>query len=106
MSDREGLPSNTLADLFGGRPGWRLEPKSTPGAATVWCFVVRGKVEFSVTADAESIHLYEMETDRELTFENADALAAWLRIHREEALQEPAKRTPMKSRFRKFFEWS
>lgn len=95
-----------VADLFGSRPGWRLEPQSTPGAATVWCFVFGGKIEFSVTADVDSIHLYEMETDREITFKDAEELATWLSTHRAEALQEPPTPSSRKSRFRKFFEWS
>jgi hypothetical protein len=106
MSDRVGQTGNELVDLIGGRPGWRLEPRSTPGATPVWCFVFGGKIEFSVTADADSIHLYVMETDGEIVFKDADELMTWLRTHRAEALQEPASRPPPgKSRFRKLFEW-
>ncbi len=106
MSDRASQSGSELVDLIGGRPGWRLEPRSTPGATPVWCFVLGGKIEFSVTADAGSIHLYVMETDQEIEFEDADGLMAWLRTNRAEAVQEPASRLPSgKSRLRKLFEW-
>ncbi len=106
MNDPEGPFSHIFADLFGSRPGWRLEPSSSPGGTPVWCFVSAGRIGFSVTADADSIHLYEMETDRELTFINADELATWLTTHRAEAFQQPVANVPRKSRFRKLFEWN
>jgi hypothetical protein len=105
MSDG-GSPSTNEIHLLGGRPGWRLEPRSTPGATPLWCFVFNGKIEFSVTVDADSIHLYVMETDREIVFDDADDLMAWLRTNRVEAVQEPSAGAPRKSRFRKLTEWS
>ena len=105
MSGRLGPSRSELVDLFGGRPGWRLEPRSTPGATPLWCFVFNGKIEFSVSTDGDSIHLYVMETDEELVFEGEEELTAWLRTHRAEALREPVSRQAGKSRFRKFFEW-
>ncbi len=106
MNDQAGPSTNEFVDLLVGRPGWRLEPRSTPGATPLWCFVFNGKIEFSVTVDADSIHLYVMETDREILFEKADDLMAWLRTNRVEAVQEPSARTARKSRFRKLTEWS
>ncbi len=107
MSERVGPTKNELVDLFGGRPGWRLEARSTPGATPLWCFVVGGKIEFSVTRDRDTIHLYVMETDQEIVFKDADELTAWLRSNRAEAIQEPiAGPTSGKSRFRSLFEWS
>ena len=106
MDERVGPAKTELVDLFGGRPGWRLEPRSTPGATPLWCFVFGGKIEFSVTADSDSIRLYLMETDQEIAFKDADGLSAWLRSNRAEALLEPETRGPRKSRFRKFTEWS
>jgi hypothetical protein len=100
-----GSSENDIVELFGGRPGWRLEPRSTPGATPLWCFVFGGKIEYSVTVDADVINLYEMETDQEMVFRDADELTTWLSTHRPEALQEPASRPARKSRFRKLFEW-
>ncbi len=106
MSHRADQSGNELVELIAGRPGWRLEPRSTPGATPVWCFVFGGKIEFSVTAGAGSIHLYVMETDREIVFKDADELMTWLRTNRAEALREPASRRSLgRSRFRKLFEW-
>jgi hypothetical protein len=104
-----GEPStNELLDLLLGRPGWRLEPRSTPGATPLWCFVDNGKIEFSVTVDAGSVHLYVMETDQEIVFDDGDALMAWLRANRAEAAldpEQPGQGQKRKSRFRRITEW-
>jgi hypothetical protein len=106
MKSGGGLSANDVEELLGLRPGWRLEPRATPGAGPLWCFVVNGKIEFSVTVEGGSIHLYVMDTDQELVFRDADALMAWFRVNRAEAAQEPAPRVPLKSRGRRFMEWS
>ena len=36
------------------------------GAAPLWCFVFNGKIEYSVTVDRGTIHLYVMDTDQEI----------------------------------------
>ena len=54
-----------LVDLVEGVPGWRLEPRTTPGASPLWCFVADGKIEFSVTVEGSELVLYDMETDRD-----------------------------------------
>ena len=105
MTSRKLVPGAVLSDLFSARPGWRLEPTSTPGVDAAWCFVYRGEIEFSVTANAESIVLYEMKTDREIAFKNPEELTAWLATHREEALLEPEARASRRSRFGGLFEW-
>ena len=94
-----------LVDLFEGRPGWRLEPRSTPGASSLWCFVSGGKIEFSVNVDRDGIHLYEMGTDREIVFKDADDLTDWFKAHRADALQEKAAARTKRSRFREFTDW-
>lgn len=105
--DAGGGPStNEILELLGGRPGWRLEPRSTPGASPLWAFVFNGKIEYSVTVDGGSIRLYVMDTDQEIAFDNADGLMSWLRSNRAEAAQEPETRKTRKSIFRKITEWS
>jgi hypothetical protein len=103
----DGRPktNDILELLVGGRPGWRLEPRSTPGAPPLWCFVFNGGIEFSVTAERGSVRLYVMDTDQEIAFDDGDALMAWLRVNRAEAVREPAQRVARKSRFRRFTEW-
>jgi hypothetical protein len=101
-----GVPKTTeILELLGSRPGWRLEPRATPGAAPLWCFVFNGKIEFSVTAEPQCVRLYVMDTDQEIVFEDGDALMAWLRANRAEAVLEPTQRAERKSRFRRLTEW-
>jgi hypothetical protein len=101
-----GEPStNEIRDLLVGRPGWRLEPRSTPGATPLWCFVFNGKIEFSVTVEEGSLRLYVMETDQEIIFKDAEGLMAWLRANRAEALLEPEPPGTKKSRLRRFTQW-
>ena len=103
---RKDTSVNVLGDLLGKRPGWRLEPTSTPGAAPLWCFVFDGEIEFSVTAGRDSILLYEMKTDREIAFSQPEELATWFKTHRAEALRERPTRVSRRSRFRSLLEWS
>jgi hypothetical protein len=105
MTRRESQMRKQVVELFQGRPGWRLEPRTTPGATPLWCFVVNGKVEFSVTADGGSLRLYVMDTDQEIVFEDVDELRAWLSANRAEALQDAPTRPDGKTRVKKFFEW-
>ena len=76
--------------------------QSTPGAGPLWCFVMNGKIEYSVTVDRDTVHLYVMETDNEIVFADADKLMAWLRSNRAEAAQEPTAPVSAKARFRRF----
>jgi hypothetical protein len=99
------LSAKDLVQLLGGRPGWRLEPSSTPGAGSQWCFVVNGKIEFSVSVDRGAIRLYVMETDRDVVFPDADAMMAWLRSNRAEAAREPVAAPTLKQRRKRFTDW-
>lgn len=95
-----------LGDLLGSLRGWRLEPRTTPGASPLWCFVSSGKIEYSVSVEGSVILLYEMETDGELHFADREALVTWLQQHRPEALGSGAAAPDRKTRARKFFEWN
>jgi hypothetical protein len=105
MARRSDQTRTHLAELFRGRPAWRLEPRTTPGASPLWCYVVDGQIELSVTAERDGIHLYVMDGDRELLFADAESLEAWMRAHRGELLGEAEPRPPGKDRVRRFFEW-
>jgi hypothetical protein len=94
-----------LVDLLGGLEGWRLEPRTTPGASPLWCYVSDGKIELSVSVDGPGIVLYVMDTDEEVTLPDRDALVAWLGEHRPESVRPAPPRAKGKGRFRKFFEW-
>lgn len=106
MSSGGSLSAKEFGELLGGRPGWRLEPRSTPGAGPLWCFVFNGKIEYSVAVDGGSIHLYVMDTDREIVFPDGDSLMAWLRTNRAEAAQDPVAPPTWKARRRRFTDWS
>jgi hypothetical protein len=94
-----------LVDLVSGLEGWRLEPRTTPGASPLWCYLSDGKVELSVSVDGRAVVLYVMDTDEELTFPGRDALVAWLGEHRPDAMRPLPPRVKEKKRFRRFFEW-
>lgn len=96
---------NELADLLGGLEGWRLEPRTTPGASPLWCFLSDGKIEFSVSVEGPAIVLYVMDTDEEMQFASRDDLVAWLGEHRPESVRHAPPRAKENKRFRKFFEW-
>jgi hypothetical protein len=94
-----------LVDLLGGLEGWRLEPRTTPGATPLWCFLSDGKVEFSATADGTAIVLYVMDTDEEIRFPSREAFVAWLQEHRPDSVRQAPPTVKEKKRVRKFFEW-
>jgi hypothetical protein len=105
MGRRADQPRKQIVDLLTGRPGWRLEPRTTPGATPLWCFVDGGEVEFSVTAENDRVRLYVMATDKELVFADTEQLTTWLQTHRPGAMQEVPLRPDGKTRMRKLFEW-
>jgi hypothetical protein len=105
MARRADQPRTQLADLLGDKPGWRLEPRTTPGASPLWCYVDAGRIELSVTAERDGIHLFVLDDDRELVFSSANGLQAWLRAHKGESLDEAQPRQAGKDRFRKLFDW-
>jgi hypothetical protein len=94
-----------LVDLLRGRPGWRLEPRTTPGATPLWCFVANGRVVYSVTAEQGIIRLYVMESDQEVAFRDVDGLRAWLQEHRPEAMGDAPARPGGKKRVKRLFDW-
>jgi hypothetical protein len=95
-----------VTDLLRGRPGWRLEPRTTPGASPVWCYVVGGEIEFSVAVEDGVIRLYMMDTDQEVVFAGADQLTAWLQTYKAHALQDVPARADGTTRAKRFFEWN
>jgi hypothetical protein len=105
MARRAHQARTHLADLLRGLPAWRLEPRTTPGASPVWCYVDSGRIELSVTAEHDGVHLFVMDDDRELVFADANGLEAWLRAHKGHSLEEAKTRPKDKDRFRKLFEW-
>jgi Tetratricopeptide repeat len=106
MTRRVGDLKDELSDLLSGRPGWRLETSLTPGAPPIWGFRSGGKIEFSVAVDGHSIRLYVRDTGAEFVFNHVDELTAWLSTNRPAALQDPSSPPTLRTRLRKFGEWS
>jgi hypothetical protein len=106
MSKRTKQQRNDLMELVVGRPGWRLEPRTTPGASPVWCFVANGEIELSASADDGALHLYVMATDQEFVLQTAEDLSAWLERHRPEALSDRQISPSGKARMKGLFDWS
>lgn len=75
--------------LLEGRPHWRVEASSTPGAPPRWCFAEGGEIELAVSTD-DGICVYLMDTDREVRLGTVDELAAWLDAN-ERAADHPAE---------------
>ena len=92
-----------IVELLEGRPGWRLEPRTTPGASPMWCFVSEGEIEFSVAAEGGVIHLYRMATDEELAFR--DAISSPPGSASTVTRWKSAAATEGQERARRFFEW-
>jgi hypothetical protein len=105
MGQRASHTRKQIVDLLEGRPGWRLEPRTTPGATPLWCFVEGGEIEFSVTAEKDLVRLYVMATDQEIVFADPEQLTTWLQTHRPAAMQEVPRGPDGKARLRKLFEW-
>ncbi len=106
MARHRNNARSEVSDLLGRRPGWRLEPRTTPGASPLWCFVDGGEVEFSVTAEGEGILLYVMETDEEVVLKDAQELTAWLQMHRADALQDVPPRQKGTARWKGILDWN
>ena len=71
---RKDTRSDTLADLFGNRPGSRVEPLVDAKGKRL---SVLSLVERSILGDisVDSTLLYRMPTDRELASKNSEELA-------------------------------
>jgi hypothetical protein len=106
MGREESKLRKELAELVGQRPGWRLEPRATPGASPLWCYMDEGSVELSVTVQEGNIHLYVMATDEEIVLDDAQALTSWIQMHRADTLRDAPAKPTGKARVRSFFEWS
>jgi hypothetical protein len=95
-----------VVELLRGRPGWRLEQRTTPGASPVWCYVVGGEIEFSVAVEDGVIRLYVMDTDQEVLLADRDELTTWMQTYKAHALQEAPTQPDGSKRVKRFFEWN
>ncbi len=78
-----------MSALLEGRPGWRIEASSSPGAPPSWCFEHGGEVALSVSTDSGRIDVYLMDTDRDVSLASVEALAQWLDQNEEAMADNP-----------------
>lgn len=64
--------------VMGGRPTWRLEPQSSPGAPDLWCFGPGVDPELAVDVGPRAITLTLLDQNIGFAFADGDALASWL----------------------------
>jgi hypothetical protein len=75
-SDRELFDEVGL--ILEGRPDWRYEPSTTPGAAPSWCLVSDGDILLSVTV-IDGLHsVYLPNGDKEIDFDSRGRLIEWI----------------------------
>lgn len=69
-----------LGGLLYGRPGWSCEVANTEAdVEMLWSFGALGSSLFVISMQAApAYHLYDHEEDKELLFDNIDALREWL----------------------------
>lgn len=91
--------------LLGRRPGWRFQPRSTPGATPVWCFGPEADPVLTVSVDDGAIVVCPESGDPEVTLPGGDELFRWLSDHWPEALPEQRARATDKLRRGRLFRW-
>jgi hypothetical protein len=74
----DGELRDQVSSLLQARHGWRLEPRTTPGAPPTWCFGSGGVSDLSVDVENGALSVYFVDIDREVSLPDADALAASL----------------------------
>jgi hypothetical protein len=92
-------------ELLRRRPGWKLQAMATPGLPSVWGFGSGGQVEVSVGTDRDSISVYVVEQDLDVTLRSASELAEWLKAYKPEAFQDPKEGARDRPRRRRFLDW-
>jgi hypothetical protein len=92
-------------ELLRRRPGWKLQMMATPGLPPVWGFGSGGQVELSVGTDRDSIRVYVVEQDLDVTVHSTSELAEWLKASKPQAFQEPKDAAGDKPKRRRFLDW-
>jgi hypothetical protein len=77
MGNGEAL-ADRIDGIMGGRPGWELEPQSSPGSALLWCLRSEDDPVLTVGAEEGRISVYLVEADMEFLLADPEALSAWL----------------------------
>jgi hypothetical protein len=94
-----------VARLLRRRPGWRVQTMPTPGAPLTWCFGTRSGTDLSVSVDRDSISVYVVGADENVTLGDIDQLVGWLRANRAGSLEDPKPGLVDKLKQGSFFKW-
>ena len=78
MASRDKALRHDVEQALRGREHWSLQPSSSPGMPSQWCFLSGPQIELSVTVDQGAVVVYVMDRNTEVFFEDAVALTAWL----------------------------
>ncbi len=77
MSDDDELFA-VVGRILGDRPGWHLEPSTSPGGSPSWCIDPGGRVVLSASVIDGRIQLYLPAGDREIELDGVAELQTWL----------------------------
>lgn len=78
MASADTRRGRKVEELLRGREHWSLQPSSSPGLPSQWCFLAGPEIELSVTVDQGAIVVYVMDRNAEVFLADGAALAAWL----------------------------
>ena len=87
------------------RPNWTFTAVPTPGAPSVWCFGSEVNPQLTVLIDGQVIRVDDRRSVTVVELETADALVAWLEVHRPDALQPQRGGVREKLKRGRLFEW-
>ena len=77
-----------VEELLQRRPGWKLGAMSSPGAPRVWCYGTGMGTDLTVSGEGNSISVYLVDSEQEITLRTTEELEAWLREHKPAAFRE------------------
>ncbi len=78
MASRDQALRRDVEKVLRGREHWSLQPSSSPGMPSQWCFLSGPQIELSVTVDQGAVVVYVMDRNTEVSLPDAVTLTAWL----------------------------
>ena len=78
---------------------------STPGLPPQWSFGSGGQADLSIAIDRDSISVYVVEQDRDVSLAGTDELVAWLKSNKPEAFKDRKESAGGKLKRGRIFDW-
>jgi hypothetical protein len=78
VASRDKVLRHEVEELLRGREHWSLQPSSSPGMPSQWCFLSGPEIELSVTVDKRAIVVYVMDRNAEIFLDDVATLTTWL----------------------------